>query len=250
MACPTCRQPHAGYVPLFAEPTCGAQTSPSDGTALKSTGANTPYSPLSVDEPSPAPTRVADWPLSFPLITWQLWDPEVPLSMIERHTEFRPQETITTKEAAEDTGSPLTATSPNVGSPRSTGSTERCNAIYAFRDFIVGDEVAWAGGVVVRNDDDVLATCASRCVPLSLPVVSPRTVGAKESRDEATEANTSCVPIPYTLIVTNELQHLRRARDVLGVTNVAPRLSRDRLGCVYVAYIAVRPIAARDELLD
>lgn len=154
----------------------------------------------------------APWPLDFPFVPWQLWDPEVPLLTIRAYAApFTPQPELSVCEIVHAKG-------VSVG-------------VFSNDAHTAGAEIGAAGGLVVHAADVRAESAAA--VPLGACA-------------EELLAIADVAP-PLTLLVTNEAACIRRVDA--GAANVRFTLKRDPLGFLYVAVVALRPIDRHEELV-
>lgn len=193
----------------------------------------------------------ATWPMNFPYLSWQIWDPEVPLTMLLDISTFKPQEKISVCEHFDDDDAAASAgagaggggvNQPSSSSSSFSSQTARsAHRITVFNSeaFKAGDEIAVGGGIVLRADDARLSNLGSPAV-LCESLVVPLAGDPDDQRDPV-------AALGLRLVLTNELRHLGVA-PTPAAANCRFRLTVDNMGCVYLALVATVDMKAWQEL--
>jgi hypothetical protein len=187
------------------------------------------------------------WPLDFPYVTWQLWDPEVPHATIHQFGNFHHQSSLSLRGSG---GASANRESAAVG-PSTRGAIVVTAAAFA-----AGSEVAVVGGVLVLEGDASIAAA-----PVALSIVDALQasieallvgdVGGRATVDDlvAVFDNTTSDMVPrLVLLATNETSCCRLSSDPTEATAEA-RLVRDPLGFLYVSLAACRDLRPDDEVV-
>jgi hypothetical protein len=164
------------------------------------------------------------WPADFPFTSWQIWDPEVPHTMVMSYSKFAPQPGLAINEVF------------------GGGGGDDVVGLFMTVAATAGQELAAVGGLVVHPGDD-------RVPGAVLAVTIPQPA-----------AHPDRPPPAMVLVVSNEVQTVRRGKgaavgvqqmplpEAAAASNATLRLARDPLGFVYVALVALTDIESWSEI--
>jgi hypothetical protein len=185
---------------------------------------------------SPPASLSSPWPMDFPLVTWQVWDPEVPHTLVQRYAVFHQQKGIHICDQGE------------IGADdASNADAGRVTSVVAANKYERGDEVAVLGGLLVHEGDPRIDSAPLKVFIVDACMAACAGEGEEEVREIFLIAGDNVVP-RLVLLVANELICAKRSKDP-SIANVVPHLRRDPLGFLFVALIATRPLGHDDEVV-